>query len=67
MNPEDQALERARHIIRAMHADHPLRQPLLSCGTLFEIQRLMCALPWCDLRMALEAVEVVDFGGGGAW
>ena len=65
MNPEEQALERARHIVRAMHPDHPLKQPMMSCGTLHEIQRLAKSLPWCDFRNTLEAVEVVDLGGGG--
>lgn len=62
MNPEEQALDRARYIIRAMHPEHPLRQPLLSCGTLAQVQSLMRALPICDLKMALGAVEVVEYG-----
>ena len=65
MNPEEQALDRARHIVRAMHPEHPLKQPMMSCATLHEIQRLARSLPASDLRLALEAVEVVDYSGGG--
>ena len=65
MNPEEQALDRARHIVRAMQPAHPLKQPMMSCSTLHEIQRLARSLPWCDFRNALEAVEVVDYSGGG--